>query len=502
MFGIKKNGMKTGRSLNLVLWFCFSLFAIAVVLIFTVVQNVLVDRRYRKNTVEKLEKAGTEMLEKITPETDGQKALNIIIDIYKTYGVTGYLLDPDGQSLFPSLTDQKSYPALAEILKEKLAEGGGSIIFTYGNMLTYATVTSFGGQNCYLCVMGSLESMSDLEEGLGLISFIMVLVAIVLSFVASGFVAVLVTKPVNEVTERAKQLARGDYSLDVKENYFCREINELSETLDYACVEISKAEKMQQELVANVSHDFKTPLTMIKAYASMIREISGDDKEKRDAHAKVIIDESDRLTALVVDLLDISKIRAGLDGDERSVFNLSEEVWRVAGRFDYLKETAGYEIVTEIQDDLYISANRARIEQVLYNLIGNAVNYTGDDKKVKVRLYRKGENSRFEVADSGKGIKRDEIDTIWDRYYRSSETHKRPVKGTGLGLSIVKGILEAHGYPFGVESEEGKGSVFWAEFFPVSADGTDAEERIEEPVKKEPVRKKKEKKDSGKKDES
>ena len=344
-----------------------------------------------------------------------------------------------------------------------------------------------------MCVTKVFDSLIEFEEGMVLISFVMLLVAIVLSFAASGLVAVLITKPVNEVTERAKQLARGDYSLDFKENYFCREINELSEALDHARVEISKADKMQQEVIANVSHDFKTPLTMIKAYASMIREISGDDKEKRDAHAKIIIDESDRLTALVLDLLDISKLRAGFGADERTVFNLSEEVYRVAERFDYLKDTAGYQIETEVESDLYISANRARTEQVLYNLIGNAVNYTGQDKKVKVRLFVKGQNLRFEVVDSGVGIKQEEIPTIWDRYYRSSETHKRPVKGTGLGLSIVKGILEAHGYPFGIESKEGKGSVFWVEFFPAPKEEDVENERAEEPVKK---KKKEKKKDS------
>lgn len=484
MSGKKKNRTKTGKSLNLVLWFCFSLFAIVVVLVFAVVQNALVDSRYRRKTVEKLESAGAVLATEITSNTDEQQALKIIIDAYKNYGVTGYFIDPDGQSLFPDLSDQKSYPALAEVIKEELTEEGQSLILTYGNTLTYAIGTSIGGQSYYLCVTSSLDSLTDLEEGMGLITFVVVHVAIVLSFVASGFVAVLVTKPVNEVTERAKQLARGDYSLDFKEHYFCREINELAEALDYACVEISKADKMQQELIANVSHDFKTPLTMIKAYASMIREISGDDKKKRDAHAKVIIDESDRLTTLVSDVLDISKIRAGVADDERTVFNLSEEVYRVAGRFDYLKETAGYEIVTEAEDDLYISANRARIEQVLYNLIGNAVNYTGEDKKVKVKLYLKGENSRFEVVDTGKGIKQEEIPTIWDRYYRSSDAHKRPVKGTGLGLSIVKGILEAHGYPFGVESEEGKGSTFWVEFFPAPADADTGKGKTDEPQNK------------------
>lgn len=485
-----KKKPNTGKSLNLVLWFCFSLFAIVVVLISTVVQNALVDRDFRKKTVQKLQTAGNEVLSEFEMGTDENALVKKLFEVCKRYGVSAYLILPDGQSLMSDLSDQKSYPALAEKLNAEIT-GEERVLFSHDDMLMYAADTSFGGQQCYLCMASSLESLVDLEHGLGLISLIISLVAIVLAFVASGFVAMIVTKPVSEVTERAKQLARGDYSLDFKESYFCREINELSETLDYACVEISKAEKIQEELIANVSHDFKTPLTMIKAYASMIREISGDDKEKRDAHAKIIIDESDRLTALVGDLLDLSKIRAGVEADERAVFNLSEEVYRVAGRFDFLKETAGYEIETEVQENLYVSANRARIEQVLYNLIGNAVNYTGEDKKVKVRLFVNGENSRFEVRDSGRGIGEEELATIWDRYYRSSETHKRPVKGTGLGLSIVKGILVSHGYPFGVESEEGKGSTFWVEFFPAPKEESIEKEGGEEPAKKKKRDKKK-----------
>lgn len=224
---------------------------------------------------------------------------------------------------------------------------------------------------------------------------------------------------------------------------------------------------MQKELIANVSHDFKTPLTMIKAYASMIIEISGENKKKRDANAQVIIDECDRLTMLVSDLLDLSKLRAGVNGEEqRTVFDLSEEVRAVTERFSYLCETEGYVLETQIEDGLYTEANKERIAQVFYNLIGNAVNYTGEDRRVRVKLYRKGENARFEVIDTGKGIPADEVDTIWDRYYRSGASHKRPVSGTGLGLSIVKNILLQHGCPFGVISEQGKGSCFWAEFPP------------------------------------
>ena len=175
------------------------------------------------------------------------------------------------------------------------------------------------------------------------------------------------------------------------------------------------------------------------------------------------MDEADRLAALVGDLLDLSRLQAGMDEIERTVFNLSEDVYAVAGRFQYLAET-GYRLETDIDDDVYTYAGKARVEQVLYNLIGNAFQYTGEDKKVSVRL-KKGENgARFEVQDSGKGIPPEEIDTIWERYYRSSETHKRPVQGTGLGLSIVKSVLLKYNIPFGVQSEEGKGSCFWVNF--------------------------------------
>ena len=320
------------------------------------------------------------------------------------------------------------------------------------------------------------------------------LFAIVLAFAASGVVAALITRPVTEVTECAKELSRGNFNLNLGKEYFCSEITELADALDSARKEISKADRMQKELIANVSHDFKTPLTMIKAYASMIREISGEDKNKRDAHAQIIIDESDRLAALVADLLDLSKLRAGLAESKSTVFNLSEEVYKVAGRFEYLKEVDGYRIETVVEDDLYAYANKERIEQVLYNLIGNAVNYTGADKRVVVRLIRKDGGARFEVADSGKGIPPDEIDTIWDRYYRSNKTHKRPVQGTGLGLSIVKGILLSQGCPFGVISEVGKGSCFWVEF-PPSETSPQGDAPVKETERKKPKKRSKEERD-------
>ena len=479
MGNLKKLRSGTGRSLNLILWFSFSLFAIVVVLILVLVQNALLNSRYRTSVLERLKAASGEVQQEIEEGADKQQAGQILFDVCSQAGVSGFLLYEDGKSVFPELTERKSFPALAEKLRGEFLEEKDSATFSDGSEVFYAIEITLEGKSCYLCMSSSLQLLNDFEKALGIISAITALVAIVLAFAASAFMARLVTKPVTEVTERAKQLARGDYTANFRENYFCREINELSEALDYARVEISKTGKMQDELIANVSHDFKTPLTMIKAYASMIREISGDDKERRDEHAKIIIDESDRLASLVGDILDLSKIRAGVEGDVHTVVNLSEEVYSVVNRFDYLKETAGYQFETQIEDDLYIFADRNRIAQVLYNLIGNAVNYTGEDKKVTVKLFKKGENSRFEVTDTGKGIKEEELPAIWDRYYRTNNEHQRPVQGTGLGLSIVKSIMQSHGYPYGVMSSEGKGSCFWAEFFPPPVNELSGEEDMQ-----------------------
>ena len=214
---------------------------------------------------------------------------------------------------------------------------------------------------------------------------------------------------------------------------------------------------------------------MIKAYAEMIIEFAGENKEKRDKSARIIIDEADRLASLVSDVLDLSKIRSGIQKLDLQQLDLWQYLKEVLTRFNYLTETQGYIFETDIDKGLYTVADQQKIGQVLYNLIGNAVNYTGEDKRVTVQLKKENGVIRFSVADTGKGIKKEELADIWDRYYRSSEAHKRPVRGTGLGLSIVKTILERHQFVFGVDSEQGHGSTFYV-IFPLSGEETDEEE--------------------------
>ncbi len=460
-------------NLNLILWFSFLLFAVVLIALFTVVQHFQLTRQYREEMRENLWKAAYSIKAPLKEgDPDREEVGKILLTIVNEYGVSAYLFSADGESIYPAIpvSERPMYVSIYEKVKEKYEalpeDKRGENLFVpvpEDDAEGYATTVSLWNSEQYLYLTSSYEPVEHILNDMTWLSIITAFFAVALSFVVSGFVSMVITKPVTEVTERAKELARGNY-VAFDRMYFCTEVNDLSRALDYAGTEISKTDRMQKEFIANVSHDFKTPLTMIKAYASMIREISGDDPEKRAAHTQVIIDETDRLAALVGDLLDLSRLQAGADSVERTVFNLSEEVWRVADRFGFLTDTEGYTFVTEVDEDVYTFAGKERVEQVLYNLIGNAVNYTGGDKKVTIRLKSGEKASRFEVIDTGKGIPPEEIDTIWERYYRSSDAHKRPVQGTGLGLSIVKNVLKKYNIPFGVSSEIGKGSCFWVEF--------------------------------------
>ncbi|MBQ9947183.1 MAG: sensor histidine kinase [Oscillospiraceae bacterium] len=291
-------------------------------------------------------------------------------------------------------------------------------------------------------------------------------VIIILTFFVSLLFSQKISSPIIRINRFAKELPQGRFEYKASERDFA-EIKQLTGTLEVASKEIAKSDDLRKELMSNISHDLRTPLTMIKAYAEMIRDLSGDNPEKRERHLKVIIDETDRLSSLVNDILDLSKLQAGVAELSLETFNFGERLGGVVSRFDILRENDGVIIELHAGDSILINADKVKLEQVVYNLINNAVTYTGDDNTVIVRLYRTiNKTVRFEVTDHGDGIAPEYLPYIWDRYYKVSErnkTHKRAKMGSGIGLSIVKSVLEMHGFQYGVDSEVGKGSTFWFE---------------------------------------
>ena len=317
-----------------------------------------------------------------------------------------------------------------------------------------------GKSRVYLYTL--LEDMNSATSVLKNQLIYVVIGVILFAIIVSLFLSKKLSKPIVNITDKAKKLADGDYKVRFEESDIL-EINELSNTLNYLEDEISKTDEYRRDLMANVSHDLKTPLTMIKAYAEMVRDLSYKDDKKRTDNLNVIIEESDRLNVLVNDILDLSKLQSKTNKLELEEFDLVNELKQVIKRYDIIKETENYSLIVKTPRKAIVIADKKRINQVLYNLINNAINYTGDDKKVYITILDKEKYYRIEIKDTGKGIEKKDLDHIWDKYYKKEKNHKRNVVGTGLGLSIIKNILLEHNFKYGVESKKDKGSTFYFE---------------------------------------
>ena len=266
-----------------------------------------------------------------------------------------------------------------------------------------------------------------------------------------------VSSPIVAINSSAKELAKGNYDTTFKgEGY--QEIRELNNTLNYAAKELSKVEGLRRELIANISHDLRTPLTMITGYGEVMRDIPGENTPE---NVQIIIDEAKRLTTLVNDILDISKFQSGNQVLKIEDFNLTKSIEEILLRYNKLTEQNGYKIIFTHDEDVIIQGDEVKLSQVIYNLINNAITYTGEDKTVTLRQIIEEDWVKIEVIDSGEGIPEEDIPLIWDRYYKVNKTHKRAAIGTGLGLSLVKEILQLHEAEFGVESSLGEGSCFY-----------------------------------------
>lgn len=307
------------------------------------------------------------------------------------------------------------------------------------------------------------STTSALRNQLIYITLIVILIAIIVSFYISKFL----NKHIIKITKEAKKMASGNHSLKFEKTNI-EELDELTNALIYANEEINKTDELRRDLLANVSHDLKTPLTMIKAYAEMIRDINFDNKEKRDEDLNIIISETDRLNILVNDLLDLSKLEANREVLNIKEFDLCEMIKRIVKNYSIIEDLENYKFDLKIPDKAIVKADENKIYQVLYNLINNAINYTGKDLRVTIEVIEKKKTYLVNIIDSGKGIKEKELSIIWDKYYKNEKNHKRNKIGSGIGLSIVKNILEKHHFVYGVNSKLNKGTTFYFEITKIS----------------------------------
>lgn len=323
--------------------------------------------------------------------------------------------------------------------------------------LAYVIITKAADSERMVVVESEITPVISVVETLRFQLIIMTAALIIISVVIAFFTARSIAKPISETNEKAKAFARQNYDVEFQGGRY-KEIKELNNTLNYSAAELKKVDTLRRDLISNISHDLRTPLTMITGYSEVMRDIPG---EMTPENIQIIIDETNRLNTLVTDLLDISKLESGTADIKKEPFSLTRCIESIFSRYTKLIENEGYNITFDYHEEVFVEGDELRITQVMYNLINNAINYAGEDKTVEVRQTAENGKVRIDVIDHGEGIDEDQIPYIWDRYYRVDKEHKTAKVGTGLGLSIVKNILQYHAAEFGVESERGKGSDFY-----------------------------------------
>ena len=286
-----------------------------------------------------------------------------------------------------------------------------------------------------------------------------------------------VTKPVREVQRVAQRVAQLDFSQQCQvrgEDEFAKlghSVNEMSRSLEEAVGKLMAANevlqsdlerqqqtnRMRQQFVANVSHDFKTPLALMVSYAEALLE--QEPAGQRQEYCAIIINEGNRLSRMVGRLLCLSKLESGIDRVEESVFCLSEVVDQELKRQRILLERQGLAVQRELDDGLIVQADYQKIELVVQNLVENAVKYTPAGGQLRVRSFAQGERCRVEVENTGQPIAQEDLGSLFDSFYRADKA-RTASEGYGLGLAVVRAVLEAHGQDYGAENLP-DGVRFW-----------------------------------------
>jgi len=476
-WGISLKFDSKGISFNI--WLYFSGFAIAILLLFGILLNFLIRPYYRDDQMAKLDTLSSMFRSNLLHDNPTQSEIdelytlvvnsNVCAVIYNDNGNTLYSGDSLGENCMFSeniAIDQdqisvKNDPLGAiDVLKEKKNLRQSFVSPVTGNeMLLYGKVISSDLVNYYLFINSNLEPMESVVQFIFSQFMFIAVIVIVIAFIVSFILARRISSPIVKIRKEANKLAEQNYDLDLPDNSFT-EISELSTSLDDASKKLSAVNELRKDLVANVSHDIKTPLTMIKAYAEMIRDISGDDKEKREEHIDVILKESDYLNKLVTDMQELSKMEAGYIELNRSNFDLKEATEHVLSLLERIIHERNI-IIVQNMASVVVYADQVKISQVIYNFVVNAIKHSPEGTKIEINTIDSEDEVRFEVKDYGTGISEKDLPYIWNRYYKIDKGFHRSLESSGLGLAIVKAILEAHHAVYGVESKLGEGSLFY-----------------------------------------
>ncbi len=469
------------------IFICFAMFTVVMLTVLWLCTTFFLDDIYQGIKTGEIRRAGADISALVTGRDWEDRADRIAADgdlcvvVYRMYG------DSDGLELLSAdhLTDCVIHNIDRQgkfLLYRMCRNEGGELIQRYRfdtarqvyvslsddasgasgtqeSMVYARTVTAETGE-VYFVLLNSLitpvgAAVNTIHVLLAAISVLLLILSAVLAVILSRRIA----RPIVRIRDAAGKLAGRQYDLQLRETGY-REVAQLSDSLNHAGTELSKVDDLYRELISNISHDLRTPLTMITGYAEVMRDLPGENKPE---NVQVIIDEANRLTSLVNDVLDLSKYRSGVQNSVRTPFDLTESIKHVLMRYNKLAEQQGYQIDFHYSENVRVCSDEGRLMQAVYNLVNNALTYTDDSRRVLVEQTVHDGRVRISVTDYGEGIAQDQLPLIFDRYYRVGTAHRRPASGTGLGLAIVRTVMEQLDGAYGVSSRLGKGSTFWIE---------------------------------------
>ncbi len=454
------------KSLTVKIWLFLALFSILIITFLWFFQVIFINTYYEWYKTNEIN-----VMAKLVKNSYGSDNFEKILD--EIYYKRGVCIELNDSSSILYSTDNMNRGCLVEKYNPSLVYYKDKFMESNETDITYKIVNEqlksetlvYGlklDDDLYAFLNTSIDPIDSTILILKNQLIIVTIIVLILSFVIGFYISKKISNPITSLNKSAKRLASGDYNVKFENQSDIEEIDELANTLNSARDALSKNDELRRELMANVSHDLKTPLTMIKAYAEMVRDITYKDKDKREENLNVIIEEVDRLNLLVGDILDLSKMQSNIATLNKEEFDLVELINTILNRYKIYTITENYIFnFTTNKKQIMIYADKKKMEQVIYNLINNAINYTGADNTVTIKVTDYKKNTKVEIIDTGKGIKKEELDKIWDKYYKSDKTHKRNMIGTGIGLSIVKNIFVLHDYEYGVISKKDKGSNFY-----------------------------------------
>jgi signal transduction histidine kinase len=332
-------------------------------------------------------------------------------------------------------------------------------IFDYSMLSVISPITSNYKTKGYLIILTPMSEIIASRDKILNITYITLAVIFFLSMILMIAFSRMVYIPIRKITVAANEYALGNlkYELDIKKE---DEIGYLANTLNYMSSELSKSEEYQKKFIANISHDFRSPLTSIKGYIEAI--IDGTiPLELQEKYLNIILFETERLTKLTSSLLTLNNFDTKGSMLEISDFDINSVIKKTASTFEGTCTTKKISIELILTGHhLYVAADMSKIQQVLYNLIDNSIKFSHNNSIIYIETTEKNGKIFVSVKDTGIGIPKDSLKKIWERFYKTDLSRGKDKKGTGLGLSIVKEVIQAHAENINVISTEGVGTQF------------------------------------------